>query len=503
MSDSRFEAEGKLLAAIDLGSNSFHMVVARVEHGEVRPVEKLADNVQLAAGFSDGFLDQDAIARGLECLARFRQALDTLNPDEVRIIGTNSLRMARNARQFRHGAEAILGHPLEIISGREEARLVYLGVAHSLADDSSRLVVDIGGGSTEFIIGERFETRLLESLHMGCVSYGERFFGNGRITAKAFEQAYFSAYSEVLNIRRDFKRAGWKDAVGSSGTLKAVESVIVANGWAEAGINAVNLQRLRKLVLKHETVDDLAGIAGLSERRRSVFASGLAITLAFFDALDISDMRTSSGALREGIIYDTIGRLSHEDVRERSVNALMQRYAVDEQNAARVEETARYLFEGVRGSWSLGDEDLEHLVWSCRLHEIGLAISHSGFHKHGQYLVENSDLPGFSKTEQLELALLVRAHRQKFPADLIRERINGGSERLVHLCLILRLAVLFKYVTQVEETPPYQLDARGADLRVSFPCGWLQNHPLTRFALSREQELLGRKGISLSVETGM
>ena len=427
MSESSFEAEGKLLAAIDLGSNSFHMVVARVEHGEARPVEKLADNVQLAAGLEDGYLDDHSIARGLECLARFRQALEMLKPDAVRVIGTNSLRVAKNARRFRHGAEAILGHPLEIISGREEARLVYLGVAHTLANDSSRLVVDIGGGSTEFIIGERFEARLLESLHMGCVSYGERYFPGGKITAKGFEQAYLSAYAEVLNIRRDFRNVGWQDAVGSSGTLRAIESVIVANGWAETGISRENLARLRDLVSRHKSVDALSRIAGLSERRRSVFPSGVAITLAFFEALDIDGMRTSAGALREGIIYDTIGRLRHEDVRERSVGALMQRYGVDPQNAAKVEETARYLFEGVRDSWALGEDDLEHLVWGCRLHEIGLAISHSGFHKHGQYLVENSDLPGFSKTEQIELALLVRAHRQKFPVDMIEERMNGGA----------------------------------------------------------------------------
>lgn len=466
-------------------------------------MERMAENVQLAAGMVDGFLAVESVARGLECLARFRQVFDVLKPELVRIIGTNSLRVAKNGKQFRQAAEAIMGYPLEIISGREEARLVYLGVAHTMADDDSRLVVDIGGGSTEFIIGERFEPRLLESLHMGCVTYGELFFADGKITKKAYEQAHLSAYAEVLNIREDYKEAGWQDAVGSSGTLKAIENVIAAQGWAEAGITSENLQKLRNLVLKYRSFKDLSQVAGLNERRRNVFVSGLAITSAFFDALEIDQMRTSSGALREGIIYDTIGRLTHEDVRERSVKALMQRYAVDEQTAAKVEGTARYLFDNIRESWNLTERDLDHLVWSCRLHEIGLAISHSGYHKHGQYLLENSDLSGFSKTEQLELALLVRSHRQKIPLELIEQRMNGESDRLIHLCLLLRLAVLFRYVTQVEETPAYQLSVNGRDLCISYPCGWLQNHPLTRFALNREQTMLAKKGIKLALETAI
>ena len=502
LSSQHIDPEGRLLAAIDLGSNSFHMVVARVEHGEARPVERLAETVQLAAGLTEGVLSGDAMARGLACLARFRQALDILTPDIVRVVGTNSLRVARNGREFRRAAEAVMGHPLEVISGREEARLVYLGVAHTLADDATRLVVDIGGGSTEFIIGERFEARLMESLHMGCVSYGERFFATGEITRKAFDEAYFAAYSEVLNIRGAYRRQGWTDVVGSSGTLRSLESVIAAQGWASAGITRENLERLRKQIFKYSTVAELCKLAGLSERRRNVFASGLAIACAFFDALGIEEMRTSTGALREGIIYDTIGRLSHEDVRERSVNALMQRYTVDEDSARKVEETARYLFASIHHQWQLGDRDLEQLVWACRLHEVGLAISHSGFHKHGQYLVENSDLPGFSRAEQIELGLLIRSHRQKFPLDELRARGNGRGTQLEQLCLLLRLAVLFKYVAAVEDAPVFRLMARERNLVVTYPGGWLQNHPLTRYALAREQELLVRKGIELTLEEG-
>lgn len=500
MSDDVAHTEGKLLAAVDLGSNSFHMVIARVEHGEARAIERLAESVQLAAGLENGILSDDAIARGLACLARFRQALDVLKPDFVRIVGTNTLRVAKNGHRFRHAADAIMGYPLEVISGREEARLVYLGVAHSLADDGSRLVVDIGGGSTEFIIGERFEPHFMESLHMGCVSYARRFFPGEQISKQYFDDAYLSAYSEVLHIRTAFVNRGWQDAVGSSGTLRSLESVIVAQGWAAAGISADNLRNLRKLVLRYKSFQALDKLEGLGERRRNVFVSGLAITCAFFDALKIDEMRTSSGALREGIIYDIVGRLSHEDVRERSVRALMQRYSVDDQSAAKVEDGARYLFDSARASWNLGDHDLELLIWACRLHEVGLAISHSGFHKHGRYLVENSDLPGFSKSEQVELGLLIRGHRQKFPLDEINARANGRGEPIARLCLLLRLAVLLKYVAVVEDSYDFQLEVEGDRLVITYPLGWLQNHPLTRYALQREQTLLAKKGITLGFD---
>ncbi len=501
LEDSNQTAEGRLLAAIDLGSNSFHMVVARVVHGEARPVERLAERVQLAAGMHDGGrLSDEAVTRGVACLARFRQALDTLGPDSVRIVATNALRVARNGREFRAAAESVVGYPVEVISGREEARLVYLGVAHTLADDNTRLVVDIGGGSTEFVIGERFEARLMESLYMGCVSFSERFFPERTISAGQFEAAYLAASREVLNIRGPFQRHGWQNVVGSSGTLRAIEKVIAAEGWADAGVSAANLDRLRRTLLRFEDFDSLKQLSGLSERRRDVFVAGVAITAAFFDTLGVDEMRTSTGALREGVIYDQIGRLSHEDVRERSVSAMMQRYAADDFNASRVEETARHLFQGVRDSCDLDDDDLDLLVRAARLHEVGLAISHSGFHKHGQYLVENSDLPGFSRLEQMELGLLIRGHRQKFPREELRSRGNGRERQLENLCLLLRLAVLFKYVAPVEGQPAVSL-VHGCDgMLLKYPRGWLQRHPLTRYALQREQELLARKGITLELD---
>ena len=319
--------------------------------------------------------------------------------------------------------------------------------------------------------------------------------------SRAFDNAYFAAYGEVLKIRSAFRGHGWSNAVGSSGTLRSQESIIAAQGWAESGISADNLVRLRKLLFRFPDVKALAKLQGLSERRRNVFASGLAITSAFFDALGVEQMRTSTGALREGVIYDMIGRYTHEDVRERSVGAMMQRYGVDEANARHVEETARHLFASASKGWNLDADDLDLLVWAARLHDVGLAISHSHFHKHGQYLMECSDLPGFSTAEQVELGLLIRGHRQKIPAGEFDSKANGRRPGLIRLCLLLRLAVLFKFVAAVEGESPYQLVVGDRTLSLRFPPGWLQNHPLTRHALQGEKSQLARVGYSLTLSS--
>lgn len=488
---------GSLLAAVDLGSNSFHMVVCRVEHGEVRPVQSFAERVQLAAGMKDGQLSDDAVARGLACLSGFRQALDSLKPSSVRIVGTNALRAAKNGAAFRAAAEGIMGYPVEVIPGREEARLVYLGVAHTLADDDdARLVVDIGGGSTEFIIGERFEARLMESLHMGCVTYSERYFADQKVNNKNFRKAYLAAGNEVSYIQTEFCEKGWSNAVGSSGTLRAIEGAIAAQGWADSGISAGNLEKLRRALLKYSTFDELASMPGVSERRRNVFAAGVAITSAFFDALKIDVMATSTGAVREGVIYDLIGRHTHEDVRERTVNALVSRYGIDAERAQLVEKLTVNFFEAVKSSWSLTSEDLDLLRWAARLHEIGLAVSHSGFHKHGQYLMTNSDLPGFSKSEQLELALLIRGHRRKFPVSEFDNNSRDIRHNLKKICRLLRLAVLFSFSTP-EAQARFDLRAEEDTLHLLFPRGWLQRHPLTSLALEDEQAYLAKAGYEL------
>jgi len=490
--------QDSLLAAIDLGSNSFHLLIARASHGEISPVETLGEKVQLAAGFTNGKISKEAMARGLDCLRQFRQVIDSVQPDQLRVVGTNTLRAAKNTDQFTNKASAILDQPVEIIPGREEARLVYLGVAHTLADDSnSRLVVDIGGGSTEFIIGERFEAALLESLHIGCVSFRERFFSSNKISVSHFEKAYQKAFLELLPIRDAFRKRGWSEAVGSSGTLNAISRVLMTENNSPV-ITRDDLQALKLKTLDIGSVDGLKEIVGLKPHRRSTFAPGLAISCALFDALNIDQMQVSSGALREGVVYDLLGRMTHEDVRKRTVTAMMARYDVDRAKASRIEQSAGTLFKQVKQRWGLKSRDLELLCWAAQLHEIGLSIAHNQFHKHGQYLIDHADLPGFSLAEQQALALLVRCHRRKFSTELFLHLDSSGAQHQQRLCILLRLAMLFKYVATVSEAPVMTITAQtnGADL--SFHSDWLAQHPLTRAELEVEQNYLQAASFKLS-----
>ena len=489
--------DGSLLAAIDLGSNSFHLIIARVEHGEIRPVQALAEKVQLGAGLDGDYLSEEAIARGLDCLARFGQLLGSVEPERLRIVATHTLRVAHNRREFTLPAKALLGTAVDVVYGREEARLVYLGVAHSLADDAqSRLVIDIGGGSTELIVGERFEPQQLDSLQMGCVSYSREFFHDGAISPKRFNEAYNRARLEISYIRHQYHSALWVECVGSSGTLQAIEGILVQNKWSDSGINAAGLRKLEQKLLTFKDFDSIK-LDGLSLPRRNVIVAGVALTRALFDVLGISHMRTSKGALREGVIYDLMGRLSHEDVRERTINALMQRYAVDETAASIVEKRARMLFSATRKAWSLSKADWELLHRaSCTL-DVGMAISHKHYNRHSAYLLQNADLPGFSQEEQEQLALLARFHRGKF--DERQLSADSDGLRLLHLIILLRLAFLFKHVEQLEQLPDFSITTSQRSLELAFPEDWLAQHPLTAWEIEQEQKMLAKQDFNLQI----
>lgn len=490
--------DGSLLAAVDLGSNSFHLIVARIEHGEMRPIEVLAEKVQLGAGLENDRLSAEAIQRGLDCLSRFAQLLDSVEPSKIRAVGTNALRQAHNRMEFTVPANEILRSRVDVIYGREEARLVYLGVAHTLADDAnSRLVIDIGGGSTELIVGERFEPRQLESLQMGCVSYARDCFADDLINAQNYRRAYNCARVETSHIRHRYHSGHWAECVGSSGTLNAIEAIVIQNGWSDDGITRKALGKLEKKLLGFERFDDI-NLEGLSENRRNVIVPGVAITSALFDTLGIEHMRTSKGALREGVIYDLMGRLSHEDVRERTVNALVQRYSADEDTAAVVERRCRTFFAATQGPWGLQNEDWELLHWTARTHEIGMAISHKHFNRHSAYLLRNADLPGFSQQEQETLAILSQGQRGKLSSDLLEELPKSERKRLHYLLVIIRLAVRFKYVEPLEQLPDFGVQAEKKSLALGFPEGWLEAHPLTLSELEQEQSYLGKLGVELS-----
>ncbi|MFW2177717.1 MULTISPECIES: exopolyphosphatase [unclassified Moraxella] len=455
-------ANNELMAAIDLGSNSFHLAIARLDHGEVRKLASMSEKVQLAAGLDDNkYLSQEAQQRGLDCLARFVGRLDSVSPQRLRIVATNALRQAKNANEFIQKANAILPKPIEVIAGREEARLIYLGVSHTNASTDKRLVIDIGGGSTEFIIGKGFDPLLTESLQMGCVAFTKAYFPNGDITEKAFEKAIAAARKEVLGISRNYQKTGWHSVTGSSGTIKAVNQILVQLGMADEGerITFAGVKHVQKLLLKAKHTDNI-DFAEVKDTRKAVLPAGVAVLLATMSVLGIDTIAYSDGALREGVMYDMLGRFASEDVRDRSVQALMTRYSVDVKQAKRVVATAQQLFDQVKNRLGLDEEDQDLLRRGAYLHEIGLAISHSSYHRHSAYLLENSDIDGFSQVDKTRMAQLVMYHRRKLKSDGYDEVKMVGGDKLVYLSLLLRLAVLIHHSRSKHDEALCQLLAK-------------------------------------------
>ena len=491
--------EGSLLAAIDLGSNSFHLAIARLDHGEVRRIDSLSEKVQLGAGFDkDKNLTSEAQARALACLARFAQRLQAIPLRYLRIVATNALRQANNSAQFIEQAEHILKKRIEIVAGREEARLIYLGVSHTLAEEGRRLVVDIGGGSTEFIIGENFEPLATESLQMGCVAYTQRFFADGSISAKALDKAIMAARQEVMAIANAYRDLGWHSVVGSSGTIKATRQILAQNGWAspEGFITKEGLAKVRDVVLACKHVSEL-NVVGLKDDRRAILPAGYAIIQAVFDELNLETMNYSDGALREGVLYDMLGRFSHEDIRDRSANALMARYHVDTAQAKRVAQTAENFYQQLHSSLTIDEEDEDLLRRAALLHEIGLAISHSSYHKHGAYLLQYSDVAGFSQAEQERLALLVACHRRKIRNEQKVQLMSKGGTSLFNIAVLLRLAALVHHSRSPKPLPELKLSSDGLHFIMQFPDGWLASHPLTAADIEEEKDYLQAWDISL------
>lgn len=489
------------LAAIDLGSNSFHMIVAQVDDsGQLTTLDRLREPVRLGGGLdAKGNLTLTAQARAIACLQRFGERLRDFPSDNVAAVGTNTLRQSKNAREFLVQAEAALGHPIAIISGREEARLIYVGVAHSLAQDQRgrRFVMDIGGGSTELIIGQGFEPLHLESLRMGCVS-SNRFFPDGSLSKSCWEKALTAAHLDLLPIKASYREIGWESATGASGTIRAVKKVIQQTGLAPYGITLDNLQQIRAIMMEAGHIDKLK-LPGLSDERKPVFAGGLAVLIAVFEALKIRRMFVSDGALREGLIYDRLDRYQHEDLRDKTVRHLQQRFQVNTTQAEVVRKTAHRLFNRCRDEWKL-PEHLEQLLgWAANLHELGLAISHSSYHKHGGYLLENADLLGFSSEEQRWLSVLVRTHRQKLSHKLFEVLETKHRQTALYLSILLRLAVLL-HRSHNEHAPRIERIKLGKNrLELRFTETDLAGkRPLLLADLEREQAFLAAVDFTLS-----
>lgn len=488
------------LAAVDLGSNSFRLQIARVEGDQLYPLDALREAVRLAAGLNgEKLLDETTQARALDCLSRFGERLRGFAPEDVRAVGTNTFRVAKNAREFLKRAEAALGFPIEIVAGREEARLIYLGAVQSLpAIAAKRMVVDIGGGSTEFIIGSALKPQRLESLYMGCVSFSMRYFSDGKLSKANMKQAEVAARMELQTIVKSFSAGHWSEAVGSSGTARALGDLIQAHGWGDGNIDAEGLEKLKYLVMKHNHVDELANLPSLRQDRAGVLSGGLAIMSAIFSELKVKRMVLANGAMRQGILYDMLGRFHHHDMRDATVLQFMKRYHIDVRQARRVEQMALDLLRQFSGGLHLDpDYPLHLLSWAAHLHELGLTVTHNGYHKHSAYVLSFADMPGFSKTEQAHLAVLVLAHRGNM------EKMKGQILDSLDLAMVmaLRLSVLFHRSRTDVVLPTLEAHCDGMHFRIGLTPTWLQENPLTAVALKEETKEWRKVGVTLDVES--
>jgi exopolyphosphatase/guanosine-5'-triphosphate,3'-diphosphate pyrophosphatase len=488
------------LAVVDLGSNSFRLEIGRVEGDQIYRLDTWRETLRFGAGLDpQGRIKTSAMKAALRCLARFRERLAGLHPSAVRAVATNTFRVAKNAREFLPQAEHALGFPIDVIGGHEEARLIYLGVAHELPRSlEPRLVVDIGGGSTEFIIGAGFEPQLTESLYMGCVSWSLRYFPDGKIDKAGLRSAELAARQELSGIVREYRALGWQEAVGSSGTARAIEEILRENGYAESGITHDGLQRLRALLLRHEHADPRR-IAGLRENRVAVLPGGVAILCAVFEALGIEAMAVSEGALRHGVLYDLLGRVQHTDPREATVAQFMRRYHVDAAQAERVRSVALEIYDALAAT-PHADEREDHasrltLEWAARLAEIGLSIAHAQYHKHSAYVLSHADMPGFSRMEQQRLARIVLAHRGKL--GKVQDAGIEGSDWM--LVFALRVATLLARSRTDVPVPLLRAGMDDAGFALDFSQTWLDENPLSADALESEAGHWKAIGMKLAI----
>ncbi|KAF1702534.1 Ppx/GppA phosphatase family protein [Pseudoxanthomonas suwonensis] len=492
--------DGDALAAIDLGSNSFHMVLARYSLGELRVIDRLRETVRMADGLdADGGLAPQSRARALDCLARFGQRLRGVERLHVRALATNTVRRLRDPQPFLAEAEATLGFPVEVVSGREEARLIYLGVAHAQPPKpgQQRLVIDIGGGSTEVIIGRGFEPIERERRQAGCNASTRRFFPGGKLSKKRWKEALAVITGEFRQFASLYRARGWDEALGPSGPHKSISEICVARKLTKGAIPAEALPQVRERLLQARSLDEI-DLPGLSSDRRPIIAGGILVLEAAFQSLGLEKLLVSKAAMREGILYDMLGRGGENDPRDISVQALIHRYGIDQEQAGRVRDTALQLFGLVAEAWALDEDDARMLGWAASVHELGMAIAHTQYHLHGAYVLEHSDISGFSRQEQQVLAALVRTHRRGVPKsafDALPDRLLLSARRKAAL---LRLAVLLHRSHESDELPPLQLEAGPASLRLVLPQAWVEDRALLRADLADEKK--GMAGLGIEFE---
>ncbi|MEG9532735.1 exopolyphosphatase [Mannheimia indoligenes] len=489
-------------AAIDLGSNSFHMIVARIVNGSIQVLSRLKRRVRLADGLDENLiLSQEAIDRGVDCLALFAKRLKGFSPENVKVVGTYTLRRASNKQDFLDQAKAVFPYSISIISGQEEARLIYSGVSHTQPETGRKLVVDIGGGSTEITIGDNFNPIRAESRHMGCVSFAKRFFPKGELTIELFDSAYQLAMEKIEDLMWEYQELGWEHALGSSGTIKTVHQVLIANGYRDGLITEPRLQKMIDLCLEFKSLHDIK-MRGLLEERADVLVPGLAILLALFHTFKIETLRYSNGALREGVMYGLEKSFQVGDIRQRTAEALVEQFDLDKKQAARVEKTVFILFDQIR-CWKNRRqiEDFRSMLkWASLLHEIGIVVNHNNVHRHSAYLISNRDLPGFDFEQQTLLAVLMRYHLKGFKRSDIRSINRYQYRDILTLVRLFRLAVLLNRSRQATIEPKQIfLTIENNDWNLVFNESFLSQNPLVLADLEDEQKTLSTADLSLTI----
>lgn len=474
-----------LYAAIDLGSNSFHMLIVREVAGSIQTLARIKRKVRLAAGLDQqNLLSHEAMLRGWQCLKLFSERLQDIPREQIRVVATATLRLASNADVFLNKAEDILGCPVQVIAGEEEARLIYHGVAHTTGGSEKRLVVDIGGGSTELVTGSGAQAITLLSLPMGCVTWLERYFADRHLTKKNFDLAEQAALDIISPVKAPLLENGWQICVGASGTVQALQEIMVAQGMDER-ITLVKLQQLKQRAILCDKLEHLE-IEGLTIERALVFPSGLSILIAIFKALKIQTMTLAGGALREGLVYGMLHLPIEQDIRQRTLRSLQRRYLLDSEQANRVAELADNFLQQVASEWQLDNYAREMLNSTCLIHEIGLNIDFKQAPLHAAYLIRHLDLPGFTPAQKKLLATLLQNQSNILDLPLLNQQNAIPSRQAQHLCRIVRLAIIFASRRRDDTLPAVYLRANGDDLNVIVPLGWLEQHPLRSEELEQE-----------------
>jgi len=488
-----------LYVVIDLGSNSFHMLITRLVANSVQTVDRIKRKVRLASGLNNqNELSNEAMLRGLECLNFFAERLQDIPPDNIRIVATATLRLATNSQDFINKAEQVLGHKIVVLSGIQEAETIYLGVAHTSASEDKRLVLDIGGASTELIVGNAFDAIKVSSVNMGCVTYNQQYFIGGRLSKENMDQAKDAAKKILAPLVFEYKKIGWQSVLSSSGTIQALAEILHAN-HQPAIVSLSYLYSLENALINSKNIDNVS-ITGLTIDRQPVFASGLAILIAVFESLELTELQLSSGALREGLLYEMLPNMRQMSIRQRTVNSIAERFHVDKEHARRVSTQAQSIFDHFSKHWPLKkDNSFKLLLASCALHEIGLLLEFKNQQDHGAYIIKNADLPGFDQVDKQLLTTFIQLQKSNIDLTTLKEQTTTSYDNACYLLIILRLAIIFCQRRNDNELPTFNTDVSNRNISLRLPQKWLKAHPLIIDELNQESLYLSTIGMSLTV----